>query len=51
MAVGNKVENLLSRIVVLEDHFDSRPNDVPEQRRRHELQRYVVGFCSVGFCD
>ena len=42
VAIGNKIENLLSRIVALEERFDSRPGDVAEQRRRDELIRYVV---------
>ena len=39
-AVGNKISNLLSRIVALESCFDSRPSDVAEQRRRDDLIRY-----------
>ena len=35
--MGNKVANLLSRIVALEDCFDSPPSGVPEQRRRVDL--------------
>ncbi|KAF9645513.1 hypothetical protein BDM02DRAFT_3189660 [Thelephora ganbajun] len=41
-AVRNKIEDLLSRIVALEEHFYSRPDDVEEQRRRSELIRHVV---------
>ena len=41
-AVGNKIENLLSRVVAVEDHFNSRPSDVAEQRRRDELIRYAM---------
>ena len=44
VAVGNKIEGLLSRIVALENHFDSRPSDVADQRRRDELRRYVATF-------
>lgn len=40
--IGIEVEHLLSRVVVLEERFDSRPDDVAEQRRRDELIRYVV---------
>ena len=39
VAVGNKVSNLLSRIVALEDCFDSPPSDVADQRRRDDLIR------------
>ncbi|KAF9643640.1 hypothetical protein BDM02DRAFT_3272924 [Thelephora ganbajun] len=39
VAIGNKVEVLLSRIVTLEEHFYSRPDDVEEQRRRDKLIR------------
>ena len=44
MAVGDKITGLLLRIAVLENHFDSRPSDVSEQRRRDELRRYVTTF-------
>ncbi|KAF9644920.1 hypothetical protein BDM02DRAFT_3190178 [Thelephora ganbajun] len=39
VAIGNRTENLLSRIAALEDHFYSRPHDVEEQRRRDKLIR------------
>ena len=39
VAVGNRISNLLSRIVTLEDCFDSRPSDVAERRRRDDLIR------------
>ncbi|KAF9642939.1 hypothetical protein BDM02DRAFT_1798063 [Thelephora ganbajun] len=42
VAIGNRTENLLSRIAALEEHFYSRPDDVEEQRRRDKLIRYVV---------
>ena len=42
VAVKNKVYDLLLRINELEELFDSCPRDVPEQRRRRELGRYVV---------
>ena len=37
--VENKISNLLSRIVALEDCFDSPPSSVPDQRRRDDLIR------------
>lgn len=40
--MGNKVEDLLSRIVALEELFDSRPDDVTELRHRGKLQRYAL---------
>ena len=40
----NKVANLLARIVVLEERFDTRPGDVAEQRRRDDLIRYATIF-------
>ena len=42
ISVGNKIEDLLSRIVALEERFDSRPGDVAEQRRRDQLRLYVT---------
>ena len=39
--MGNKLSNLLSRVVALESCFDSRPSDVAEQRRRNDLIRCV----------
>lgn len=42
--VGNKIEDLLLRVVALEKSFDSRPNDVAEQRRRGEVIRYAVNI-------
>jgi hypothetical protein len=42
IAVGNKIENLLSRIAGLEALFATRPGNVEEQRRRSELIRYAV---------
>ena len=41
-AVGNKIEDLLPRIVALEARFATRPDDVAEQRRRSDLILYVV---------
>ena len=42
VTVESAVKNLLSRIIALEDHFDSRPGDVAEHRRREELIWYAV---------
>ncbi|KAF9644130.1 hypothetical protein BDM02DRAFT_3272647 [Thelephora ganbajun] len=39
VAVGNRIENILSRILILEEHFYSRPDDVEEQRHRNKLIR------------
>ncbi|KAF9642335.1 hypothetical protein BDM02DRAFT_2327599 [Thelephora ganbajun] len=41
VAIG-KIEYLLSRVVALEEHFYSRPDDVEEQRHRDKLIRYVI---------
>ena len=38
----NKIDVLLSRIVVLEESFNSRPGNVVDQRRRDELLRYAT---------
>ncbi|KAF9786262.1 hypothetical protein BJ322DRAFT_775758 [Thelephora terrestris] len=38
VAIGNRIEGLLSRVIALERSFDSRPSDVPERRRRDELR-------------
>ena len=38
-AVENRIKNLLSHIVAIEDHFDSRPGDVAELNRRSEVIR------------
>ena len=40
--MNNRIENLLSRVVSLEERFNSRPSDVADQRRRDELIRYVT---------
>ena len=42
IAIGNKIEDLLSRIVALEQRFDSRTDDVAERRRRDDLRRCVI---------
>ena len=41
-AVGNKLSNLLSRIVALESCFASCPSDLEEQRGREDLIRCVT---------
>ena len=46
--MGNKVEVLLPRIAALEEHFDSRPSDVAEQRLRDELIQCVTMLTSHG---
>ena len=38
----NRIENLLSRVVSLEERFNLRPSDVADQRRRDDLIRYVT---------
>ena len=38
----NKTEDLLSRVATLEPDFATLPGGVDEQRRRHQLIRYVV---------
>lgn len=38
----NKIENLLSRIAVLEGGFGIPTDDVAEQGRRNELIRYAI---------
>ena len=43
-----KLEVILPRIAALEGHFDSRPSDVAEQRRRDELIQYVTMLTSYG---
>ena len=42
VVAGNKIEDLLSRIVALEARFATLPGDVEEQRRRQELIEYAV---------
>ena len=42
--VSSKIEGLLSRVVALENQFDSLPRDAAELRRRDELRRYVATF-------
>ena len=44
IAVESSIKNLLPRVIALEEHFDSRPGDVAEHRRREELIRYVVSL-------
>ena len=40
--MGNRVANLLSRVVTLEERFDSPPSGVAEQRGRGDLIRHVT---------
>ena len=40
--MNDRTKNLLSRVVSLEERFNSRPSDVADQRRRDELIRYVT---------
>ena len=42
VAVENKIGGILSRVVSLEEHFNSRPSDVAEQRRRDDLIWYAM---------
>lgn len=42
IVLGNKIEDLLTRIVTLEERFDSHPNDVEEQRGRYKLIQYAA---------
>ena len=42
VAVSNRIKNLLSRVVALEESFDSRPSDVADQRHRDELIQFVT---------
>ena len=40
--MNNRIKNLLSRVVSLEERFNSRPSDMADLRRRDELRRYVT---------
>jgi len=40
--VKNKIEDLFSQVATLEADFATLPGDVDEQRRRHQLIRYVT---------
>ena len=40
--VRNKIEDLLSRIVMLDVLFTTCPSDVAEQRHRNKLIQYVA---------
>ena len=40
--MNSRIENLLSRVVSLEERFNSRPSDVADLRRRDELRQYVT---------
>ena len=44
VVIGNRIENLLSRIAALEAVFAMRPGDVEEQSRRNELIRYAFAY-------
>ena len=44
VAVGRYIKHLLTRIIALEEHLNSRPGDMAEQRRREELIRYAVSL-------
>ena len=40
--MNNRIKNLLSRVVSLEECFNSRPIDVTDQRRRGKLIEYAT---------
>ena len=40
--MNNRIENLLSHVVILEERLNLRPSDVADQRHRDELIRYVA---------
>lgn len=42
--MANRIEILLSHVVVLEERLDSRPSDIAEQRRRDDLIRFVLVY-------
>ena len=42
LAVGRMIEDFLSRVTALENHFDVPPSDVTEQRRRDGVIRYAT---------
>ena len=44
VAVRNRAEDLLSRVIELEEQFNSCPHNIPEQRRREKLRQYVPIF-------
>ncbi|KAF9790924.1 hypothetical protein BJ322DRAFT_1208238 [Thelephora terrestris] len=37
VTISNKIKNLLPRLITLEDHFDTLPDDVGDFRRRNKL--------------
>ena len=45
--IRSKTECLLSQIVSLDKHFDSRPSDLTEQRNRSGVIRYAVVLAVV----
>ena len=51
IAVGNRTEVLLSRVDAVEKHFDSRPDDLADQRRREGLKEYAIPPPSVPCAD
>src|ERR1700753_1191186 len=42
IAMNDRIKTLLSRVVSLEERFNSRPSDVADQRRRDESIWYVT---------
>ena len=40
--MGNRISVILSRLITLEELFDSCPSDVAEQRNRDGVIRYVI---------
>ena len=42
--VGSKAKHMISRVDALEEHFDSRPSDIAQQKHRGEVIRYAI-FC------
>lgn len=44
ITASNRIENLLQRIIALEEHFGTRPDDVGDQRRRRDLIEYDIIF-------
>ena len=44
ITASNRIENLLQRIIALEEHFGTCPDDVGDQRRRRDLIEYDIIF-------
>ena len=42
VTVKSKTENLLQRIIALEEHFEARPDNVRDMRHRHDLIEYAI---------